>query len=83
MLSQLARAGRKWRPLHAPIEPVVSSKEVVIGNIIVETEIVEQLRRCHLRSHHRPFLQNQKLDESRRRKPINADQIAADEVVEW
>jgi hypothetical protein len=31
--------------------------QVIEGNMIIEAEIVEQLRRCNLNTHHRPALQ--------------------------
>jgi hypothetical protein len=44
----------QFRAYALQIEELVDpSKEVVIRDMIIETEIVEQLRRCHLRSDHR------------------------------
>lgn len=55
-------------------ELVDPSKEVVIRDMIIETEIVEQLRRCHLQSHHRPIPSGiNRWMESRHRQSINAD----------
>lgn len=48
----------EWLQLRAharQIEELVDpSKLVVVRDVIIETEIVKQPRRCHLRSHHRP-----------------------------
>lgn len=42
-------------------EPVNLAKEVIVGNVLIQTKIVEQSLRCRLRPHHRsaPFA-NQK-----------------------
>ena len=55
-------------------ELVDPSKQVVIGDMIVQTEIAEQLRRRHLRSHHRPVPSGiNRPMESWPSTPINAD----------
>lgn len=52
-------------------EPVDVSEREVIGNVIGETEVIKQLRRRYLCSHHRSASDKHRTMESRTRSPIN------------